>query len=177
MRVSRSRCAPSTTSPPPPHRRHRNRCPCGECCVRREFSTPGEVSFPAKAAPAVGRRRGALRWGEGQAVVLWGQIQDYLQRFLHGNPSYTFYHVVRAGPSNRSFSSSRSRLFLACRSFTPTSSPHAISLHCCLSVTGIAFRYPLVRSRYPIVCKISGEFTRIRSHVRIVIAARNEPLV
>ena len=68
-------------------------------------------------------------------------------------------------------------LFLACRSFTPTSSPHAISLHCCLSVTGIAFRYPLVHSRYPIACKISGEFTRIRPHVRIVIAARNAPLV
>ena len=68
-RVSRSRCAPSTTPPPPPHRRHRNRCPCGECCVRREFSTPGKVSFPAKAALAVGRHRGALRWGGGRDAV------------------------------------------------------------------------------------------------------------
>ena len=63
MWVSLPRCAPSITPPPPPHRCQRNRCPCSECCVRREFSTTGEVSFRAKAALAVGRRRGASRWG------------------------------------------------------------------------------------------------------------------
>ena len=54
---------PSTTPPPPPHRR-RDRCPCGECCVRRELSSPGEVGFPAKAALAVGLVVGGLRGGE-----------------------------------------------------------------------------------------------------------------
>ena len=58
----------AATSPPPPHRRHRNRCPCGECCVRRELSTPDEVSFPAKAALAVERVVGGLRGGEGAGL-------------------------------------------------------------------------------------------------------------
>ena len=39
--------------PPQPHHRRRNRCPCGECFVRRELNTPGECSFHAKAAVAV----------------------------------------------------------------------------------------------------------------------------
>ena len=38
---------------PQPQQRHRNRCPCGECCVGREFNTPGEFSFHAKAAVVV----------------------------------------------------------------------------------------------------------------------------
>ena len=76
VRVSRSRCAPSTTPPPlPPHLRHRNRCPCGECCVRQEFSTPDEVSFPAKAALAVGRVVGGHRGGGGRAAVPLPQSQ------------------------------------------------------------------------------------------------------
>ena len=50
---------------PLPHRRRRDRCPCGECCVRRELSSPGEVGFPAKAALAVGLVVGGLRGGEG----------------------------------------------------------------------------------------------------------------
>lgn len=60
VRVSRSGCAPSTTPPLPPHCFLRNRCPCSEFCVRWELSTPGEVSFPAKAALSVGRHPGAL---------------------------------------------------------------------------------------------------------------------
>ena len=39
---------------PQPQQHHRNRCPCGECCVGREYNTPGEFSFHAKAAVAVG---------------------------------------------------------------------------------------------------------------------------
>ena len=39
--------------PPQPQQRCRNRCPCGECCAGREFNTPGEFSFHAKAAVAV----------------------------------------------------------------------------------------------------------------------------
>ena len=39
--------------PPQPQQRRRNRCPCGGCCVGREFNTPGEFSFHAKAAVAV----------------------------------------------------------------------------------------------------------------------------
>ena len=39
--------------PPQPHHRRRNRGPCGESCVRREFNTLGECSFHAKAEVAV----------------------------------------------------------------------------------------------------------------------------
>ena len=39
-----------TLLPPPPGHRHRNRCHCGECIVRREFNTPTECSFHTKAA-------------------------------------------------------------------------------------------------------------------------------
>ena len=63
MRAPCSQWAPSPT--PSPHRRHRNRCPYGECCVGRELSTPGEVSFPAKAALAVGLAVGGLGGGVG----------------------------------------------------------------------------------------------------------------
>ena len=66
VRVSRIQCAPSTTPPPPPNRHHRNRCPCSECCVRRELSTPDEVSFPAKWAS---------RWGGGRSVVPLQQLK------------------------------------------------------------------------------------------------------
>ena len=71
MRASGTQWAPSTTPMPPPHRRHRNRCPCSECCIRLELSTPGEVSFPAKAALAVGLVVGGLcGWeGAGQRMV------------------------------------------------------------------------------------------------------------
>ena len=68
MRVSRSRCAPSTTSPPPPYFPHHHSCPCGECCVRQEFSTPGKVSFPAKIALVVGRCQGLCG---GERAGLW----------------------------------------------------------------------------------------------------------
>ena len=61
VRASSPQWGPLTTPLPLPHRRHRNCCLCGECCFRREFSTPDEVGFPAKAALAVGRRRGASR--------------------------------------------------------------------------------------------------------------------
>ena len=65
MRASGTQWAPSTTPLPPSHRRHRHRCPCSECCVRRELSTPGEVGFPAKAALAVGLVVRGLRGREG----------------------------------------------------------------------------------------------------------------
>ena len=44
---------PLPPQPPQPHHRIRNRCPCGECFVRREFNSPGECSFRAKAPVAV----------------------------------------------------------------------------------------------------------------------------
>ena len=69
MRVSPSGCTPSTTPPLPPNRRHRNHCPCGECCVRWELSTPGEACFPANAELAVGRVVGRLRGGEGEGTI------------------------------------------------------------------------------------------------------------
>lgn len=41
-------------------RRRLNRCPCGECCVRMGFGTPGKCSFHARAAAAVdASKRGA----------------------------------------------------------------------------------------------------------------------
>ena len=46
--------------PPQPQQRRRNRCPCGECCVDRGFNTPGEFSFHAKAAVAVGAATTAI---------------------------------------------------------------------------------------------------------------------
>ena len=45
---------------PQPQQRHRNRCPCGECCVCREFNTPGEFSFHAKAAVVVDAAAAAI---------------------------------------------------------------------------------------------------------------------
>ena len=54
---------------------HRNRYPCGKCCVRRELSTPGEVSFPAKAALAVklvGGLAGGRGPGSGTATTIEG---------------------------------------------------------------------------------------------------------
>ena len=50
VRASRPQWGPVATPLPLPHGRHRNRCPCGECRFRQGFSTPDEVSFPAKAA-------------------------------------------------------------------------------------------------------------------------------
>ena len=44
---------PPPQPPQPPHHRH-NRCPCGECCLCREFNTSSECCFHAKAAVAVG---------------------------------------------------------------------------------------------------------------------------
>ena len=41
MSASRPQWRPLTIPLPLPHRRHRNRCPCCECCVRWEFSTHG----------------------------------------------------------------------------------------------------------------------------------------
>ena len=68
VRASRHQWGPSTTPPPLPHRRHRNYCSCGECCLRLELSTPGEVSFPAKAALAVGRVVRGLRGEAGAGL-------------------------------------------------------------------------------------------------------------
>ena len=78
---------------------------------------------------------------------------------------------------SRSSTSSRSLLSRACRPFLPTCSPHAISLQWLPSFTGIAFRYPLVRSRYPIACKISGEFYLYLLTIQIVIVVHNAPHV
>ena len=65
MRAPCTQWALSTALLPPPHRRHRNRCPCGECWVRRGLSAPSEGGFLAKAALAVGLFVGALRWRGG----------------------------------------------------------------------------------------------------------------
>ena len=61
----------------------RDCCPCGECCVRREFSTPGEVSFPARAAHAVGRVVGGLGGWEGAGL-----------RYRHGNRMVEYRHLL-----------------------------------------------------------------------------------
>ena len=53
--------------PPQPHYRRRNRCPCGECFVRREFNTPGDCSFHAKAAVAVGAATTAVAITSGES--------------------------------------------------------------------------------------------------------------
>ena len=53
--------------PPQPHHRRRNRCPCGECFVRRKFNTPGECSFHAKAAVAVGGDANAITTTSGES--------------------------------------------------------------------------------------------------------------
>ena len=53
--------------PPQPHHRRRNPCPCGECFVRREFNTPGECSFHAKAAVAVGADTTAIAITSGES--------------------------------------------------------------------------------------------------------------
>ena len=62
---------PPPTPPPPlppqPHHRRRNRCPCGECFVRRGFNTPGECSFRAKAAVAVGAATTAIAITSGES--------------------------------------------------------------------------------------------------------------
>ena len=65
---------PQRPTPPPlpplpsqPHHRRRNRCPCGECFVRREFNTPGECSFHAKAAVAVGAATTAIAINSGES--------------------------------------------------------------------------------------------------------------
>ena len=173
MGVSRSRCAPSTTPPPPPDRRHRNRCLAANAVFAGISALPAKSAFP---------RRQRLRWAVvgglcgGERAGLWycgAKFRITLKGFCMGTQAILSTMLCALGLATAPLL----LLFLACRSFTPTSSPHAISLYCCLSVTGIAFRYPFVRSGYPIACKISGEFTRIRSHVRIVIAARNEALV
>ena len=52
-RTESSHQPPLPPLPPPPHHRRRNRCPCCECCVRRELNTPGEYSIHEKAAVAV----------------------------------------------------------------------------------------------------------------------------
>ena len=83
MSASRPQWGPLTIPLPIPRRRHGNRCPCGECCVRREFSTPGEVSFPARAAHAVGRIIGGLRSGEGAGL-----------RYRYGNQTVEYRHLV-----------------------------------------------------------------------------------
>ena len=53
--------------PPQPHHRRRNRCPCGECFVRRKFITPGECSFHAKTAVAVGVATPAIAITSGES--------------------------------------------------------------------------------------------------------------
>ena len=58
--------SPPPPPPSPPHRR-RNRCPCGESFVRREFNTPGECSFRAKAAVAVGAATTAIAITSGKS--------------------------------------------------------------------------------------------------------------
>ena len=83
MSASCTQWAPSTT--PPPHHRRRNRCPCGEFCARRELSTPGEVSFPPKAALAVGRVVGGLRDGEGGGLRY--RYQNRWQRAVKYRPT------------------------------------------------------------------------------------------
>ena len=58
---------PPPPPPPQPHHRSRNRCPCSECFVRREFITPGEYSFRAKAAVAVGAATTAIAITSGES--------------------------------------------------------------------------------------------------------------
>ena len=60
VRASRPQWGPLTTPLPLPHRHHRNRCPCGEFCVRWGISTPMKSAF---------RRKHRLRWGRGRAAV------------------------------------------------------------------------------------------------------------
>ena len=99
VRASRPQWGPLTTPLPLPHRRHRNRCPCSECCVRREFSTTGEVSFPAKAALAVERRREAPRWGGGRVVVTLPHRRRRTVDYQHSVPAAggTIWVVPRGG--------------------------------------------------------------------------------
>ena len=56
--------AAATSTPPP------QSCPCGECSVRWELSTPGEAIFPVNAELAVGRVFGRLRGWEGEGTFL-----------------------------------------------------------------------------------------------------------
>ena len=58
---------PPPPLPPLPHHHRRNRCPCGECFVRREFITPGACSFRAKAAVAVGAATTAIAITSGES--------------------------------------------------------------------------------------------------------------
>ena len=77
---------------PPPlshHRRH-NRCPCGECCVRRGFNTPGKGSFRAKAAFAVKLLVKELHGGAGYGARCRNRTVVWHNRRQMGIPAFTY---------------------------------------------------------------------------------------
>ena len=71
---------PLSPLPPLPHHHRRNRCLCGECCVRREFNSPAECKFHAKAAVSVETATNAI------TITSGGSLQHRLNQPLPPPP-------------------------------------------------------------------------------------------